>query len=662
VYLDLGADDDAIAYVDGKQIQWFHWDDGHVLLTRSAHSGDHFLVAVQVTNGPGTGQLRHAQLSIAGAVSPQAAARDYEDSEAFTLWKESRLPARAAGLREKEARAAARIDTAGLATASPEAIEKELRSACADLADPEMRRLEDYLVGYAHTDIDWLWQWPETKDIWFHDDTTMARLMDEYPDFHFSQSQGVMYQTMKDEHPDLYAKIQAAVKRGQWEPLNGWCENDMNIPSGESEVRQAMLSNNFYEKEFGVTSPVCWRPDSFGHAWTLPMILKGCGVNDYYFCRAGKGIPIFWWQSPDGSRILAVQEQAWYNATISPATAQLTADQTARVGEPDWMTVYGVGDHGGGPTRDDINTATRLDALPAFPHMKFEKASAYFDRLRKEEPKKGYPVISDELNYVFQGCYTSHAESKFNNRRNEHALYSAEAWSSVGSLLGHPYPADTIQKAWYRVLVNQFHDIMAGSNIHPSYLYALNQDALALQGATTAQTGALQAIIQDIRTSGGQGTPLVVFNSLGWPRTEVVRAEIPGAPPASGALQARDSDGNTCIASAVAAGPNSTRVEFVARDVPAVGYRVYWLQPAQPVATALAAPGVIENEFYRVSYDPDRGVITGVYDKVHNREARRLGRFHAGPVGRRRQRLGPRPHSIDHSRSHGESARAHGKR
>lgn len=627
VLLDLGADDDGIAYINGGPGQPFHWDGGHILLTQHAVPGDRYLVAVKVLNGPGTGGLFKAELSSPDLPAPREAAQDYLDSENFTIWRESQKPSDAAWLKTREAIAAAEILPDSLTAGDPVKLTTQFRRATQDLASPAMRALTDHLVGYAHTDTDWLWEWPETKKTWYGDGMTMLKLMSEFPDFHYSQTQGCLYQAMQQEHPDLFSGIQAAVKKGRWEPLNGWCENDMNMPSGESEIRQAVLSNEYFQQNLGVTSSICWRPDSFGHAWTLPMILKGSGVNSYYFCRAGKGIPIFWWESPDGSRILAFNEPTWYNESVNTGTAQVTVQQTARAKEPNWMTVYGVGDHGGGPTRNDINQTHHLDPLPAFPHLQPSTAAAFFEQLRKDEPKAGYPVISDEMNPTFKGCYTSHVDTKRYNRQLEHALYSAEAWSSVGTLMGRPYPADSLRDAWYDTLRNQFHDILSGSNIHNSYMYAKSRDVIALGKATDARTNAQDTIASEINTGRGQGTPVVVFNPLGWARTDVVRADIAVPLPATGSFQVRDASGATSIASATDAGAGITHVEWVASDVPAVGYRVYWLAPAaQPEITpAASTPGVLENTFFRVNYDPAHGRITGIFDKIHNRDLFQTG-------------------------------------
>lgn len=627
VQLKLAVEGDGVAFVNGRQAQAFHGDAGRALLSAKARPGEVMLVAVKVSNGANAGRLVGAELVLAGAWSPRDAAQGYLDSQAFVRREEALEPARALALRRQENRAAQEIKTATLVTDAPEAVEAEFRRAIADLADPQARRVRDSLVGYAHTDMDWLWQWPETKDVWYRTGTTLLSLEANDPTLHFSQTQAALYRAMQQEHPDLFAGIQAAVKAGRWEPLNGWCENDMNMPSGESQIRQAILSNEWFQKNLGVTSNVCWRPDSFGHAWTLPMILAGSGVDSYFFCRAGHGVPVFWWQSPDGSRILAVNPQGseWYNMTVSPDLANFAADRAQRTGAPEWITSFGVGDHGGGPTLADLGEAHRLDSLPALPRLQFSSAKEFFARLRAAEPPGGYPVISDENNATFPGCYTSHVDTKRLNRQLESMLYSAEAWSSIAAQSGRPYPTETLREAWYETLRDQFHDILAGSNIHPSYVDAVGRASASLDSAQKARNGALAALEPLVDTRGQAGTPVVVFNPLGWARTEVARVRLDKEAPREGAFAVRDAQGHLTYASTHSTGPDTVDVEFVAQNVPPLGFRVYWLLPALPPTPLAQTPGRLENEFFRVSYDPATGAVTGIYDKAHGRELVRAG-------------------------------------
>lgn len=497
----------------------------------------------------------------------------------------------------------------------------------------EAGQVTSHLVGYAHSDIDWLWEWPETKELWKNDATTLLQIMQEHPEFRYSQSQQVMYDVIKKEHPELFEQIVAAVKRGQWEPLPSWCESDMNIPSGESLVRQFLLGNNFNRDNFGITNPVGWRPDSFGHAWTIPQILLGCDIPYYYFCRGGRGEQVFWWESPDGSRVLAFNEPQWYNLKLASDNVVRVPEQYARkYGIRDWMTVYGVGDHGGGPTREDIATAKRLMEEPGPVKARFSSAKEFFDALCKDEPVEGYPVISDELNPIFEGCYTTHVETKRNNRRGEQTLYSAEVWASMAHLLGGPYPYEDLRKAWEEILRNQFHDILPGSNIHASYLYAEQRYKLALELAEKALKSSVSFLAKQIDTRNANGGyPIVVFNSLSWSRSDVVEVALPSLKPGNTRLEALDSEGRSSPVELTFDAGGKAIARFVAKDVPAVGYKTFWLKEVEEGSsversTSGAAGGnVLENEFFRIEFDPVRGFLTRIYDKRLDRDILALG-------------------------------------
>ncbi len=262
-----------------------------------------------------------------------------------------------------------------------------------------------HLVGHAHIDMNWLWLWPETVEVCKNTFSTMLELMEEYPQFRFSQSQASAYLPIEEQFPDLFRKIQERVKSGQWEITGGtWTEGDLNMASGEAIVRQILYAKRYFLEKFGVEPKICWEPDTFGHAWTIPQILAKSGIKYYYFMRCGKNEPVFWWESPDGSRVLAFNRGS-YNGSIDESIKDAVIDLAQRYDVKDAMFVYGVGDHGGGPTRKDIEKALELGKRKDFPNVKFDTAVGFFDTILAQ--KKDFPVIRDELNFVFTGCYTS---------------------------------------------------------------------------------------------------------------------------------------------------------------------------------------------------------------------------------------------------------------
>ncbi|MDI6827564.1 MAG: hypothetical protein QME62_03660, partial [Armatimonadota bacterium] len=381
-----------------------------------------------------------------------------------------------------------------------------------------------HLVGHAHIDMNWLWLWPETVEVCKNTFSTMLELMEEYPQFRFSQSQASAYLPIEEQFPDLFKKIRERVKSGQWEITGGtWTEGDLNMASGEAIVRQILYAKRYFLEKFGVEPKICWEPDTFGHAWTIPQILAKSGIKYYYFMRCGKNEPVFWWESPDGSRVLAFNRGS-YNGPINESIKDAVIDLAKRYDVKDAMFVYGVGDHGGGPTREDIEKALELGKRKDFPNVKFDTAVGFFDTILAQ--KKDFPVIRDELNFVFRGCYTSHSDIKKMNRTLENLLPTAELFSAMASPFGFKYPDTDFVIAWRNTCFNQFHDILDGTAIHGSYEYSkqLFDEAHAI--GDKALKGALKTLSAEVNTLGA-GIPLIVFNPLSWQRTDSVSLPLP---------------------------------------------------------------------------------------------------------------------------------------
>jgi len=254
-----------------------------------------------------------------------------------------------------------------------------------------------HCVGHAHIDMNWMWSWPETVATTNDTFTTVLKLMDEFDDFCFTQSQCSVYEIMERYNPELLERIARRVAEGRWEVAAAhWVEGDKNLASGESLARHLLYSRRYVKDLFGLEpddQPLDWEPDTFGHAISIPSIVSRGGVRRYYMCRGGAAPrpPVFWWQGPDGSRILVYLETTWYNDSVSPANATALLEFCGKTGLRDWMNVYGVGDHGGGPTREDILRAHSMDGWPVFPRFKLSTTSAFYDTL--EEHGGRWPVV-----------------------------------------------------------------------------------------------------------------------------------------------------------------------------------------------------------------------------------------------------------------------------
>ena len=427
-------------------------------------------------------------------------------------------------------------------------------------------------VSHAHIDMNWMWSWPETVAVCNDTFDTMLKLMDEFPEFIFSQSQASVYRAMEQYNPAVFEAIRQRVKEGRWEvTASQWVEGDKNMSSGESITRHLLYTREFFQEKFDLSPDdvtLDYEPDTFGHPATLPTILNRGGVRHYYHCRGSSGPHLYWWDGPDGSRLLTLNGMPWYMGNIEPKIADPLISFSRDTGLKYLPVQYGVGDHGGGPTRRDLRCLDELNTWPVFPQVKCSSWHAFFRRAEAEA--RGLPEITGERNFVFTGCYTSQARQKWANRHNENLLYTAEAAAAIGqSVAGVEYPSHNLDEAWKHVLFDQFHDILPGSGVRDTRHYAM---AMAQEGQAAggmARTNALRALGRLVNTaslltgfrpdpegerketsesgrSGGAGVghstgaggestfsmsrtserAFLIFNPLPYPRTEVVEAKL----------------------------------------------------------------------------------------------------------------------------------------
>ncbi len=381
---------------------------------------------------------------------------------------------------------------------------------------PAARAFTVYCVGHAHIDMNWMWSWPETVSVTVDSVTTVLRLMEEQPGFIFSQSQASVYAIMEKYRPDLLEQVKRRVKEGRWEvTASHWVEADKNMASGESLGRHLLYTRRYMEQLFALAPedvPVEWSPDTFGHAATVPTYLVQGGIRYVYLHRPGAhadGGPAperpraFWWAAPDGSRVLVRNDMALgYNGAIGPEMVPRSLVPFWRAtGLPMTLFVYGVGDHGGGPTRRDLERLVDMASWPVYPTLRFATAREFFQRLEKEGTN--LPVIEGELNVEFAGCFSSQSLIKKANRFAEKRLGSAE----VASLFAHrlaavPYPAREFEQAWRDTLFSHFHDILPGSGVRDTRTFAHGMYQQVVAFTASAQTRALRALAALINTGG----------------------------------------------------------------------------------------------------------------------------------------------------------------
>ncbi len=350
-----------------------------------------------------------------------------------------------------------------------------------------------YMIGNAHIDPVWLWQWQEG----YHEVIATFRSaldrLTEYDEFVFVASSAALYAWVEHSDPVMFAEIKARIAEGRWHVVGGWwIEPDCNIPGGESLVRQALYGQRYFREKFGVTAATGYNVDSFGHNATLPQILRKAGQRYYVFLRPmphEKDLPshLFWWEADDGSRVLAFRVMFEYCTWSKDLEAHIRRCGDALKAPFDTgMGFFGVGNHGGGPTRENIESIRRLSTQPDLPRLVLSDPDTFFAHVESQDLP--IPVVHDELQHHASGCYAAHSGVKRWNRTAENRLIAAEKWSAVAALAtGQPYPRAEFTRAWQGVLFNQFHDILAGTALEIAY-----EDARHLYGeALTAADRAL---------------------------------------------------------------------------------------------------------------------------------------------------------------------------
>jgi alpha-mannosidase len=463
-----------------------------------------------------------------------------------------------------------------------------------------------HLIGNSHIDPVWLWPWQEgLAEVKATFRSALDR-MREYPEFVFTCSSAAYYAWVEENEPQMFAEIRERVEEGRWRIVGGWwVEPDCNLPSGESFVRQALLGQHYFASRFGRIATVGYNPDAFGHAGTLPQLLAGARLRAYAFLRPEPHeleLPgnLFWWEAPDGTRVLAFRINFGY--TVWGDLEDHVRRHLDRFvdGTDALLCFYGVGNHGGGPTRKNLDAIRAMDASDELPTLRHSWPAAYFDAVC-DTPD--IPVVGDELQFHAVGCYAAVSAVKRLNRAAEERLATAERWAAIAASEGlQPYPAD-LAGAWRNVLFNQYHDILAGTSIEAAYEDARSQVGASMAIADRALAYSTQAISWAVDTSGPAGArPIVVVNPLAFDSRRPVEVEL-GRHSEEGRLV--DDAGREVAYQEVRSQATSRgrhRIVFTA-DLPSLGYRSYFLTPTDPsfewheTAAAVgeaAAPSVIE--------------------------------------------------------------------
>ncbi len=370
---------------------------------------------------------------------------------------------------------------------------------------PVAKSYRHLFVSHAHIDMNWLWGYNETSMLTVDTFRTILDLMKEYPKFTFAQSQASTYEVIEKYAPDMIPEIRKRVREGRWEvTASEWVEPDKNMPNGESLTRHILQTKKYLTKLLGVTDDylcIDFVPDTFGHNINVPEVLSDGGVKFMYHCRGADLPTVYNYTSPSGKKVLCYREFDWYNSTIEPRVFEFLPDFCGQTGMDIFLTVYGVGDHGGGPTRRDIERIIEYSKWPLTPDIRFGTLHEFFAELEKK--RDSFPSRESEVNFIFTGCYTTQTRIKMSNRIAEARLNEAEALLAEKSLFeNRPENNDRLEKAWRNTLFNHFHDILPGSGLIETREFALGRFQEAMASVTTSASEAMKRISALTDTSG----------------------------------------------------------------------------------------------------------------------------------------------------------------
>ncbi|HPD15232.1 MAG TPA: glycoside hydrolase family 38 C-terminal domain-containing protein [Planctomycetota bacterium] len=631
--------------VNGREMGGRDWAHPQVILSTNARPGARFdiLMEAYAGHGPmncGGGPVPHGELTVPEPPAAQQTVKPCSlgiwDEEVFQAWLDVQTLLE---LRDK-------LDPDSLRVSE---IDEGLRqfTLIADLELPRAEMLATiraarkrlkpllectngstapllYCYGHSHIDVAWLWPLAETERKCARTFATQLTLMEMYPEYKFLQSQPHLFRMTQRLYPDVYARIKAAAKRGQWLSEGGmWVEADTNVSGGEALIRQFLHGKRFYRDEFGVDCELMWLPDVFGYSGAMPQIMAGCGIKYFstqkIFWNYNGGDPFpyntFWWEGIDGTRVLSHFHND-YNSQTNPATLiQRWKERVQKDGLNARIVPFGWGDGGGGPTRLHLEFLRRQRDLEGAPRTVIASPLDFFHA--EEARRSDWPVYVGELYYqCHRGTYTTQARTKRGNRKCEFALREAELWGAAAAAAGKlRYPAAKMDEAWKGVLLNQFHDIIPGSSIHRVYEEAEALHAQVLATATSVAASAAKALAAAPHSALRTPHSIAVFNSLSWDRLALVPlpkgfkgAESNG----QGLLTQRI--GGTLYAEALLPSCGWTTLAVGGASLPRVPRR-----GDTPPTVVKATERGMENDLIRLRLN-DRGEIVSLVDKATGRE------------------------------------------
>jgi alpha-mannosidase len=498
-------------------------------------------------------------------------------------------------------------------------------------------------VGHSHIDLAWLWRWKHTREKAGRTFATVLHLMRQYPEYRFMHSSPALYQAVSQDYPEIFEQIKAKIASGEWEITGGmWVESDTNMPNGESLIRQILYGKRYMRETFGQETTVLWLPDVFGYNWALPQIIVKSGLKAFVTTKISwsqfNRFPhnTFYWRGIDGTEVLThfitapevgAVKRYTYNGTFEPSEVHGLWEQyrDKRINDQ-LLLAFGWGDGGGGPTRDMLESARVLKNLPGFPAVEIGKVEPFIASLNERVQGKDVPVWDGELYLEYhRGTYTSQAANKRANRKSEILYHNAEVLSALADVLLGENQYPDLREGWELILLNQFHDILPGSSIHPVYEDSAKDYERIAEIGTAALDAAVRRINENVET---ETDSLIVFNTLSEYRKSMVK--VPYTTELAGKVftTPETEDSKPLLSQVVEEDGQPMLLLYTGYTIPALGYQVFQASASAespPVENSiLVSPDALENEYYRLELNPN-GHLTSIYDKDTQREVLAAG-------------------------------------
>ena len=507
--------------------------------------------------------------------------------------------------------------------------------------DKQDKKAKAYMVADAHLDTQWNWDIQTTiKEYVWNTLSQNLFLLKRYPDYVFNFEGGVKYAWMKEYYPAQYEEMKEYIRNGRWH-ISGssWDATDVLVPSTESFIRNILLGQEYYRKEFGVESTDIFLPDCFGFGWTLPTIAAHCGLigfssqkldwrNHPFYGKSKHPFMIGLWKGVDGASIMLAHGydygRRWKDEDLSESNYLLELSKRNPFNIV--YRYYGTGDTGGSPNLASIRSVEKgikgdgpVEVISATSDQMFKDFMPY-----DKHPE--LPVFDGELlmDVHGTGCYTSEAAMKLYNRQNEVLANAAENAAVAADWLGTAaYPLNTLTDAWKRFIVHQFHDDLTGTSIPRAYEFSWNDELISLKQFAGVLTSSVSAVAGQLDTRV-KGIPVILYNAHSFPVTDLAEVVL-DMPKSPKGFTVYDDKGKKVAAQMLSYDNGKVRL-LIAASVPASGYAVYDVREGGSVTRMVSVEAnALENSMYKIRLD-GKGDIVSLLDKKNNKELVKEGK------------------------------------